>query len=238
MDVAENKKTAFRQGLRDGIPIALGYAFVSFGFGILAAESDLSVFAAVLLSLTNMTSAGQAAAVGIIATAGRYVQMALAQLVINVRYSLMGLSLSQKFDESVTLPHRFLVSFGITDEIFAVAASKSRTVGKFYMYGLILLPYLFWALGTAVGALAGNLLPETLKSALGILLYGMFVAIVVPPAKKSRGVLCALVIACSLSVAIYYLFPFIPNGFAVIISAPVAAALAALFFPTKKEGVK
>ena len=141
----------------------------------------------------------------------------------------------QKLSEDVRLGSRLLISFGITDEVFAVASSKSREVGKFYMYGLITLPYVMWAAGTLLGACAGTLLPEMLKNAFGILLYGMFIAIVVPPATKHRGVLATALIACALSCGIYYLFPFIPTGFSIIICAVTSSVICALCFPTVKE---
>lgn len=227
----------FKNGLKDGIPIALGYLSVSFGFGITAVNGGISPLAAVLISLTNLTSAGQVAGVGVILALGSLLEMALTQLTINIRYFLMSISLSQKLDKSFTLPHRLLASFGITDEVFGVASSKREPLKPIYMYGLILLPFIGWSLGTLLGAVAGNILPAAVNRALGIAIYGMFVAIVLPPAKRDRGVLVSslIAIAVSLCLAFIPLFSFITSGFAIILSALVAAVIAALIFPIKDE---
>ena len=176
----------FIKGLSNGIPICLGYFSVSFGFGILAVKSGLQAIDAILISLTNLTSAGQAAGVGIIAAAGTLLEMALTQFVINLRYSLMGLSLSQKLSDKFTTVHRLIASFGITDEIFAVASSQKEKLVPSYMYGMILISSAGWVSGTAAGAVAGTALPPALTAAMGILLYGMFIAIIVPAARKCR----------------------------------------------------
>ena len=186
-----------------------------------------------MLFRSNLTSAGQVAGIGIIAAGGGYAEMALAQLIINMRYALMSLSLSQKLNKKYTLPHRIVSAFGITDEIFAVAAGKPCEVSSRYMYGLITLPYIFWAGGTAAGAFLGEILPDFVKSALGIAIYGMFIAIVIPPAKKSRGILFTAVLAALLSCAIYYIpiFAGISSGISVIICTVIAASLGAVLFP-------
>ena len=233
----QSPKNRFARGLADGVPIALGYLSVSFGFGISAVNKGLSPLAAVLISLTNLTSAGQVAGLDIIIALGTLWEMALAQLTINLRYFLMSLSLSQRLDERFSLPHRLAVSFGITDEIFGVASSQKEPLRPIYMYGLILLPFLGWTLGTLLGAVAGNILPDAVKYALGIAIYGMFVAIVVPPAKRNRGVLAAALLGIAVSCAITYLplLDFITPGFAIIISALVAASVAAWLFPSRDE---
>lgn len=225
----------FLKGLRDGIPIALGYLSVSFGFGILAVGLGLSVAEAVGISVTNLTSAGQAAGVGIIAAGGSLLEMALTQLVINIRYSLMGLSLSQRLDKSFSTPHRMLAAFGITDEIFAVAYAQKGKLKPAYLYGLISISMAGWILGTYLGAAAGQVLPERLNSAMGIVLYGMFLAICIPPAKKSKGVLLAVLAAAVCSTVFYYGVPAISGGFSVVISAVAAAALCSLCFPLPEE---
>lgn len=225
----------FKQGLIDAIPIALGYLSVSFGFGILAVSLNIDALFAVLISLTNLTSAGQAAGVEIIAAGGALIEMALTQLVINLRYSLMGLSLTQKLDSSFTTPKRLLLSFGITDEIFAVAISGSGKISAKYMAGLIALPIIGWTSGTFLGAVAGSLLPQFITSAMGILLYGMFIAIFTPAAKKEKGVLVVVIIAAVTSVIFKYLLSFISSGFAIILTALIAATLGAIFFPKKEE---
>ena len=225
----------FLKGLYHGIPIALGYLSVSFGFGIMAVKAGLSILAAVGISVTNLTSAGQAAGVAIIAAGGSYIEMALTQLVINIRYSLMGLSLSQRLDKSFTTPHRLIASFGITDEIFAVASAQPGRVTPWYMYGLILISFLGWSGGTLLGAAAGQFLPTAITDAMGIVLYGMFLAIIIPPARKEKSVLTAVVIAALFSILFSYLLTAVSPGFAVIISAIVASAVAALLFPVEEE---
>lgn len=218
-----------------GIPIALGYLSVSFGFGILAVQSGLSVFEAAMISLTNLTSAGQAAGVAIIAAGGLLTEMILTQLVINIRYALMSLSLSQKLDGSFTLLHRFLASFGITDEIFAVASAQPGKITPPYMYGMIFVSWVGWTAGTVMGAAAGELLPAAVTSAMGIVLYGMFLAIIIPPSRKERSVLMVVAIAAAISILFKYLFTAVSGGFAVIISAVAASAVAAAVFPVKDE---
>lgn len=229
------RNMSFSEGLRDGIPIALGYLSVSFGFGILAASTGLTVGEAVLISATNLTSAGQAAGVGIIGAGGTLIEMALTQLVINLRYALMALSLSQKLDPGFSTPHRLAASFGITDEIFAVAYTKKDPVRPIYMYGLILISFLGWTLGTFLGASAGEILPPNLTDAMGILLYGMFLAIILPPARQERSILVVVCAAALVSILFYYVFTAVSSGFAIILSAVAAAALGAVLFPVKEE---
>jgi len=228
-------KRPFLTGMKDGIPIALGYLSVSFGFGILAVSLGLTALEAFIISATNLTSAGQVAGVGIIAALGSYIEMAVTQLVINIRYSLMAISLSQKLDDSFTTRHRLLAAYGITDEIFAVSHSKEGKLVPTYMYGLILVAFLGWTMGTLLGAVAGNILPQAITDAMGILLYGMFLAIILPEAKKSRGALAVILIAAAISILFYYVFTAVSGGFAIIISAVAAAAIAALLFPVAEE---
>ena len=216
-----------------GIPIAIGYLSVSFAFGIFATESGLSILEALLISMLNVTSAGQLATVPIIVGGGSYIELALSQLVINSRYSLMSVSLSQKMSENVRLGDRFLIAFINTDEVFAVASSARGTVGRQYLFGLILTPYLGWSLGTLLGAVAGNVLPAIVISALGIAIYGMFIAIVIPFAKGSaKGFWCVL-LSVLLSCVFYYVpaLSVIPSGFVIIIIALFVSVIFALLFP-------
>ena len=231
-------KSPFLRGMKDGIPIMLGYLSVSFGFGILDTNLGLSILAAVGISASNLTSAGQVAGVEIIAAAGTLLEMVLTQLVINIRYSLMGISLSQKLDSSFKTPQRMLVSFGITDEIFAVASSQKGKISTKYMYGLILVSFIGWTMGTLLGAAAGNVLPKALTDAMGIVLYGMFIAIIIPPARTDRGVLCVVCLAAALSLVCKFALPMISGGFAIIICAVIAACVGALIFPVGEEGKK
>lgn len=227
------KKDFFR-GLSHGIPICLGYLSVSFGFGIMAVRSGLSVLAASIISAVNLTSAGQKAGVDVIAAGGPLIEMALVQLTINIRYSLMALSLSQKLDKKFTTPHRLIASFGITDEIFAVCSTR-KSLTPAYMYGMIAIAAFGWIMGTALGAAAGKLLPDAISNALGIVLYGMFIAIIIPPSKKQKSVLAVVVTAAAISVVFKYLLISVSGGFAVIICAVAASALGALLFPLKDE---
>ncbi len=226
-------KQEFNSGLSLGLPIALGYLSVSFGFGVSAVNRGLSPLAAVLISLTNLTSAGQVAGLEIIVTAGTLLEMALVQLIINARYFMMSLSLSQKTENTVSLCTRLVFAYVLTDEVFAVSASRRSKLTNGFMYGLVLLPAIGWTVGTLLGAVAGNILPEAVKLALGIAIYGMFVAIVVPPAKGDRGILLASLTAVAVSCAIAYLpfLKFITSGFSIIICAVVGSAVAAFFFP-------
>jgi predicted branched-subunit amino acid permease len=218
-----------------GIPIGLGYLSVSFGFGILAVKNGLSVFQASAISASNLTSAGQIAGVEVIAAGGTLLEMILVQLVINIRYSLMALSLSQKLDKSFTAPHRLAASYGITDEIFAVCSAQPGMITPAYMYGMILISAVGWVLGTFLGASAGELLPESVSAAMGIVLYGMFLAIIIPPSRKRKSVLFVTVIAALMSLLFKYVLTMVSGGFAVIICAVAAAALGAWLFPVSDE---
>ena len=226
-----------QQGIKDGIPIAIGYFSVSFTFGMLAVKSGISIFHAVLISLLNLTSAGQFAGINVIIAQSSFLEMALTQLVINIRYSLMSLSLSQKLDDNVKVRERLAISYGVTDEIFAVASSKPGNIGARYMYGLIFLPVLGWVGGTLAGAAAGSILPAEIISALGVALYGMFIAIVVPVAAEHREGKIVVLTALCMSTALYYL-PIgkkISSGFSMIICTVISAGLGAALFSIKEE---
>lgn len=221
------EQNSFLKGIKDGIPICLGYLSISFAFGIFACGNGFSVIEAVLMSMTNLTSAGQLAAVPIIAGGGTFLELAISQIVINLRYALMSVSLSQKLGKSVKFIDRFLMSFSMTDEIFAVSYSNEGTIGKRYFYGLMVTPYIGWSGGTLLGACAGNILPEIVVSALGIAIYGMFIAIVMPKVKKERATALCVLLAVLLS-CIFYFVPIlsrVPSGFVIIICAAVASAL-------------
>ncbi len=228
---AENN--TFLKGILDSIPIFLGYLSVSFAFGIFTVESGLGVLEALLISMTNVTSAGQLAAVPIIAGGGAFAELAATQFIINLRYALMSVSLSQKLHNKFTLLDRLLVSFINTDEVFAVASSKSGKVKKGYMYGLIIPPYLGWALGTLIGAAAGNILPSVVVTSLGVSIYAMFVAIVVPEARTNVNTALCVLFAVILSCLFNFvpMFKGIPAGFVIIICAISASAVFALLHP-------
>ena len=229
-------KNSFLRGMSHGIPICLGYLSVSFGFGILAvSKAGLSVFQASIISASNLTSAGQKAGIDVIAAGGTIIEMILLQLTINIRYSLMALSLSQKLDKRFTTPHRLMASYGITDEIFAVCSAQKTPLTPPYMYGMILIAAVGWVTGTALGAAAGELLPLSVSKAMEIVLYGMFIAIIIPPAKKQHSILFVIAMAAALSVVFRYCLPMVSDGFAIIISAVAASAAAAFIFPVKDE---
>ena len=227
----------FRKGLRDGLPICLGYLSVSFAFGMMAVEGGLPVWAAVLISMTNLTSSGQFAGTALIFAGGSYLEIGITTFVINIRYMLMSLSLSQKVDPNMSALSRSILSFGNTDEVFAVAMQQQGKIPSRYLSGLILTPYCGWTLGTFLGAACTGILPLSVRSALGIAICGMFIAIIIPPSRHSRAVLVTVL----LSTAISCLFAFTPgfeqlsSGWVIIICAILAAGYAAFRFPVDVE---
>lgn len=231
------KRNEFFNGIKDGIPICLGYFSVSMAFGIAAVKGGIPSWAAILTSLTNMTSAGQFAGVNIILALGSLVELAITTLIINMRYFLMSLSVSQKVDSSMKMWQRLLVSFGITDEIFAVSMRHQRPLTAVYMAGLIITPVLGWTLGTATGAVATTIMPEALSTAMGIALYGMFIAIVIPPAREKTSVFIAVLLAVMASLLFSYV-PVLKNissGWTIIIITLLVSSLCASLFPIKTE---
>lgn len=220
-------------GFRDGITIALGYLSVSFAFGMFAVGEGLSVLEAVMISAFNVTSAGQLAAVPIIAGGGTFLELALTQLIINMRYALMSTSLSQRLGNGVRVRDRFLVAFMNTDEVFAVAMSKETPLGRRYLFALISSPFVGWVLGTLLGAVAGNILPDAVTRALGIAIYAMFIAIIVPAAKQNKNTALCVVLAVAVSCAFYFipLLKNVPSGFVIIICAVFVSTLMAFVAP-------
>ena len=224
-------------GLKDGLPIALGYFAVSFSFGILAIKGHLSVLEATLMSFTNLTSAGQFAGLQVIIASGTIIEMILTQFIINLRYGLMSMALSQKIDEHMPLWRKMVIAFANTDEIFAVAIGHQKSLSFQYMLGLQILPLFGWTLGTLSGAVAGNILPAIIVSSLSVALYGMFIAIVVPVSKKSKSVTITVCIAILLSLIFYYV-PFVnklSTGLSIVICTLLASILGAWLFPVSKE---
>ena len=226
-------KSEYGLGLRDGLAIGVGYFSVSFTFGILAMNGGLSQLVAGLISLTNLTSAGQFAGLTVILAHGSLVELALTQLVINLRYALMSLSLGQRLGPEFTTRRRMIVAFANTDEIFAVAMGRKEPLTPAYMYGLATLPILGWTGGTLVGAFAGAVLSAPVRSALGVALYSMFIAIVVPPMRHSRSVrwVVAAAVAISCVLALEPVAAVVGSGFAIVLSTLAAAALGAFLFP-------
>ena len=230
------KRKDFINGIKDGIPICMGYFAVSFAFGILCVGQGLTALEATLISLTNLTSAGQFAGLTVMVSMGTYVEMALTELVINLRYLLMSFSMSQKVDETFTGLWRFVLGFGITDEIYAMAMSKD-SISRKYFGGLMITPILGWTGGTLCGAVMGNILPTIVTNALGVALYGMFIAIVIPAARDSQPVRMAAVMAVAISLILYYVpfFSWITGGFSIIICTVIASAAAAWLYPVEEE---
>lgn len=227
----------FTQGLRRGTPVGMGYLSVSFGFGTLAASQGIRVLDAALISATNVTSAGQFAGLTLILAAAGLWEVILTQIIINSRYALMSLALSQRMGEKIGLLPRLFIAFMNTDEIFALAMSRKEPLTVPYLLGLGILPFVGWTGGTLLGALAGSVLPQNIRTALGVMLYGMFVAIVVPPAKKERPVLFCVLLALVCSSLLDWA-PCLRNisaGVAIVIATVMAAAAAALLFPIKEE---
>lgn len=234
----ENPALKFKKGIKDGLPIGLGYLSVAFAFGVQASLLGLPVYFSALISMTNLTSAGQLAGLQVIAALGTVAEMILVQLVINSRYFLMSVSLSQKLDSSFSTRKRLFAAAFVTDEIFAVAISRRGAITPKYYFGLTVLPYIGWTFGTVLGALSGDILPAEIQAALGIALYAMFIAIIIPPAAKSYKIAFTVVLSAVLSCACYYV-PFIhehvSQGFAIIACALVSALVAAAFFPVTEE---
>ncbi len=227
----------FIKGLRGGIPIGLGYLSVSFSFGILAVSLGFSWWQAVIVSMTTLTSAGQLAGIKIMAFPGQYAEMLISQLTINLRYSFMSVSLSQKVTPEFSGIKRWLFGFFMTDEIFAVAAAEKEVSTSFFA-GLSVMPYVGWTAGTLLGSLLGGILPQNVMNALCIAIYGMFIAIIAPDAKKSAKLGLVVAVSVGLSCAFYYL-PWlckVSDGLAISICAVAAAVFGALLFPVKEEG--
>ena len=229
----ETKKQQFLYGVKRGFPIGLGYLPVSFTFGLMAVNGGLPLWLTVFISLTNLTSAGQFAGTSLILANASYLEVTLTTFVINIRYMLMSLSLSQKLEESITLPQRLLFGFGITDETFSVASSEQGKLTNEYMLGLISMPIIGWSLGTFLGGLICSALPQTLSSAMGIALYGMFIAIIVPPAVTSKPICMIIFISILVTVILKYIpiFAFISDGFRTIIATIIGAMFGSYFYP-------
>lgn len=227
----------FIAGMKDGIPVFIGYLAVSMAFGIMAVKNGLSVTETTLISFTNFTSAGQFAGVTVIAGAGTYLEMALTQLIVNLRYSLMTATLSQKISKDTGFYHRFLIGFGISDEVFALCVLRQGKLTSSYTYGLIFICMTGWTLGTLSGAVFGNILPQSVVMALGIALYGMFIAIIVPPARYNPVIMRLVIMAMLLSflVSVLPVLSNISSGFRIILVTLLVAGFAAWKYPIKEE---
>ena len=227
----------FKDGFKKGIPIALGYISVSITFGMIAARGGMDPLMAVMISMTNLTSAGQFAGIDLIFNSATFFEIALTTFIINIRYMLMSLSLSQKFKKNITKKEKYIVAFGVTDETFTVASLEEKKLSFKYMLGLIVPPYFGWVLGTFIGAISTSFMGEKLQDSLGIALYGMFIARIVPEMKKSKPILIVVLIAAFISALFKYVkfLNIISEGFVLIIASLVAAVICAKLFPIKEE---
>lgn len=237
MNIHNKFKKQFFYGLRKGLPIAFGYIPVSFTFGLMATGGGLPVWLTIFISLSNLTSAGQFAGTSLILAGAGYLEIVLTTFLINIRYMLMSLSLSQKIEPEITMVQRLIFGFGITDETFSVASLENGRLSYPFLLGLISTPMAGWTFGTALGALISKALPDIMANAMGIALYGMFIAIIVPPAKKSKPVLMVVAASIVMNFLLIYLpvFTFISAGFRIIIATILGAGLGAFLFPVQEE---
>lgn len=227
----------FLNGCRRSLPIALGYFPVSFSFGVFVASSGLPLGLATLISITNLTSSGQFAGVSLMLVQASYMETALTLLMINARYFLMSLSLSQKIDQKMLTLERMAISFGITDETFSLASLEQKTLSFPFMAGFILIPIIGWTSGTLAGETLTNLLPASLQNAMGLALYGMFLAIIIPASSKSRAIGEVVLLAAILSTLMYVtpLFQELSSGFQLIIATLLAALYGAWRYPIEEK---
>lgn len=227
----------YSHGVRTGLPVGVGYFSVSFGFGAMAAAQGIKALDATIISLSNLTSAGQFAGLTLMVAGATLWEIVLTQIVINSRYALMSLALSQRMGSRIGVLPRLVIAFFNTDEIFALAMAEKQPLTVSFMMGLGLAPILGWTAGTLCGALAGSVLPLSIRTALGVMLYGMFVAIVVPPAKAEKSVLATVATALTLSCLFKWLpvLSGISAGIAIVCCTVIAAALCAWLFPIEEE---
>ena len=234
---SEKSMHDFLKGFKQGLPITLGYIPVAFTFGLMAVNGGIPAWMATLISFTNLTSAGQFVGIDLIISNASLFEIGLSTFVINIRYMLMSLSLSQRISPNMSLLKRCIMAFGITDEIFAVASLEKKEITFSYMMGLTICPYLGWGVGTAIGAMITSILPKTLQSSMGIALYAMFIALIVPSTKKSKPALIVTITAVAIS-SIFKFVPFmklISGGWSIIIATVIAAAIGAVLFPRRDD---
>lgn len=231
------KGKEYLAGLKAGIPVCVGYFSVSFGFGAMAVSQELSVWYAILISATNLTSAGQFAGLTVIAAGATLLEMALTQIVINSRYALMSLALGQRFGPSVGTGKRLAAAFFNTDEVFALGMARQGELTAAFFLGAGTVAAIGWIGGTTAGALAGSFLPLEVRAALGVMLYGMFIAIVVPQARQEKPMLVCMLLALVFSC----LFAWAPGlkevsaGLAIVLCTIAAATICAVLFPVERE---
>lgn len=224
----------FRKGLRDGIPIGTGYFAVAFSLGIVASNAGLNAFQGFLASFLVNASAGENAAFVAMKESVPYLQMVLISIVSNIRYVLMSFALSQKISPDTRLIHRLLLGFYLTDEYFALAVSKEGYCDPYYSYGAISFAAPCWALGTAAGIIMGNILPAQVVNALSVALYGMFLAIIIPPAKKQKEI-AILIVLSFLSSYLLSCFNSFSSSTITILLTIVISSLGAILWPVKGQ---
>lgn len=234
---AISKKQAFREGMRDGIPIALGYFAVSFSLGILAKKAGLTPFQGFLATLLTNASAGGYVGFTLIAAGATYVELALMTFIANARYLLMSTAMSQRMSSDLPLYHRLFIAFDITDELFAIAISRPGYINPYYSYGAFLLALPGWSIGTALGVIAGEIMPLRLVSAFSVALYGMFLAIIIPTGRKNIVVAITIIICfvCSYFASIVPVISDLSSGTRTIILTLVISSVVAILFPAKEE---
>lgn len=231
--MTKENRQALADGFRDGIPIGLGYFVVSFTLGIIAGQVGLTPFQGFLMSLFNNASAGEYAALAVMVTNAPYMELAILTLVANARYLLMSAVLSQKFSPATPFYHRIFVGFDVTDEIFGIAVARPGKLNPFYNYGAMITALPGWAVGTALGIIAGDVLPPSAESALSVALYGMFLAIIIPPSRKDKVVEVAVIASFALSFFASIFFSEISAGTRTIILTVLIAGVAAVLHPIK-----
>lgn len=230
-----HNKTAFSAGVRDGIPIGLGYFAVAFSLGVAVQDAGLSWFQGFLASWLCTTSTGEYAVFSLMAAGTTLLEVALVTLIINARYLLMSCAMSQRLHPHMPFFHRFIVAFHLTDELFGIAIAQNGTLNPYYSYGAFCTAVPGWAFGTAVGTVVGGVLPPSLVSALSVALYGMFLAVIIPPARKERIVAGLIAVSFALSLASRYipLIADLSEGMRIILLTLVISTAAALLFPRK-----
>ncbi len=235
--IVQSNVQVFMRGVRDGIPVALGYLAVAFSLGIAARNAGLGPFQGFITSMLNMASAGEYAGFTSMAADATYIELAAVTFIANARYLLMSASLSQKVGPQTPAVHRYLMGFAVTDELFGLSIAQKGWLNPFYLYGAYMISMPAWSSGTAIGIIVGNLLPLRAVSALSVALYGMFLAVIIPPARKSRRILILVALSFALS-ALCTVLPGIStlsSGSRTILLTLLIAGGAAVFFPVREE---
>lgn len=234
-----SKAPTYINGLKSGVPIALGYFLVSFTFGMTGSLMGMNPIDLIIMSMTNLTSAGQFAGTSLILSGASYLEIFTTVGIINIRYTLMSTAISQKLEQHLPLYKRLILAFGITDETFTLAMVDVKNISFAYFSGLVTLPYIGWGSGTALGALSDNLMSDELQSAASIALYCMFIALVMPPSKHKKDIrfVCLLTVAIRVLMTITPIIQDISAGYSIIIAAILAAFISAVRFSESSEEI-